>query len=50
MSLRLKRGCTKDMCCRLFFFADVVAELARDGALNELLHADDKVLMSETIS
>ena len=28
---------------------DVVTEFARDGALSELLHADDLVLMSETI-
>ena len=28
---------------------DVVTELAREDALSELLHADDLVLMSETI-
>ena len=28
---------------------DVVAELAREGALRELLYANDLVLMSETI-
>ena len=28
---------------------DVVTEFAREGALSELLHADDLVLMSETI-
>ena len=28
---------------------DVVTEFAREGALSELLHADDIVLMSETI-
>ena len=35
-----------------FFFAvviDVVTEFAREGALGELLYADDLVLMSETI-
>ena len=35
-----------------FLFAvvvDVVTELAREGALSELLYADDLVLMSETI-
>ena len=34
------------------FFAvvvDVVTEFAREGALSELLYADDLVLMSETI-
>ena len=52
MSLRLKCGCTKDLCCYLFFFAlmvDVVIEFARDGALSELLYAYDLVLVSETI-
>ena len=29
--------------------ADVVTELVREGALSELLYADDLVLMSETI-
>ena len=51
-SLRLKWGCTNDLCCHLFFFAvivDVVTEFAREGALSELLHADDLVLISETI-
>ena len=28
---------------------DVVTELAREGVLSELLHADDFVLLSETI-
>ena len=28
---------------------DVVTELARDGALSELLYADNLVLMSDTI-
>ena len=28
---------------------DVVTEFAREGALSELLYADDLVLMSETI-
>ena len=28
---------------------DVVTELARDGVLSDMLHADDLVLMSETI-
>ena len=40
------------MCCHLFLFTvvvDVVMEFARDGALSELLYADDLVLMSETI-
>ena len=35
-----------------FLFAvviDVVSEIAREGALSELLYADDLVLMSETI-
>ena len=35
-----------------FIFAvvvDVVTELAREGALSELLYADDLILMSETI-
>ena len=35
-----------------FLFAvviDVITELARDGVLNELLYADDLVLMSEII-
>ena len=51
-SLRLKCGCTKDLCCHLLFFAileDVVTELAKDRVLSELLYADDIVLMSETI-
>ena len=42
----------KDLCCHLFFFAvvvDVVIEFTREGALSELLYADDLVLMSETI-
>ena len=29
--------------------ADVVTEFAKEGVLSELLHADDLVLMSETI-
>ena len=36
----------------LFLFAvvvDVVTEFARDGALSELLYADDFILTSETI-
>ena len=39
----LKWECTKDLCCHLFVFAivvDAVTELARDGALSELLYAD----------
>ena len=50
-SLRLKWGWTKDLCCHLFFavVVDVVTEFARQGALSELLHADDLVLMSEII-
>ena len=35
-----------------FLFAlvvDVVTEFAREGAISELLYADDLVLMSETI-
>ena len=34
-SLRLKWGCTKDLCCHLFLFAvvvDVVTDLEREGA------------------
>ena len=30
-------------------FVDVVTEFAREGALSELLYADDSVLMGETI-
>ena len=49
-SLRLKWGCTKDLCCHLFVVVvDVVIEFAREGALSELLHAGDLVLISETI-
>ena len=51
-SLRLKWECTKDLGCQLFSFAvvvDVVTEFAREGALSEMLYADDIVLMSETI-
>ena len=33
----------------VFEFVDVVTELAKEGVLNELLYADDLVLMSETI-
>ena len=49
-SLRLKRGCTKDLCCHIFFafVVDVVIEFAIEGALSELLFADGLVLMSET--
>ena len=35
--------------CLLAMVVDVVTEFARDGVLSELLHADDLVLMSETI-
>ena len=50
-SLRLRRGCTKDLCCHLFFIevVDFVTEFAREGALNELLYVDDLMMMSETI-
>ena len=51
-SLRLKWGCTKDLCYHLFFFAvvvDIVSELDRDGVLSELLYTDGLLLMSETI-
>ena len=50
--LRFKLGCTKDLCCYLFFFAvvvDVVTGFARVGALSELLYADDLVLVNETM-
>ena len=50
--MRLKRGCKKDLCCHLFFFAvvvDVVTELTREGALRVFLYANDLVLMSERI-
>ena len=33
----------------LFAVVDVVSELAGEGALSQLLYADDLVLMSETI-
>ena len=42
-------GCTKDLCCHLFFLLDVVTEFTSEGVLSELLYADDLVLMSETI-
>ena len=48
----LKLGCSNELCSHLIFFAvvvDVVTEFARDGALNELLYADDLVLINETI-
>ena len=53
-NLRLKWGCTKDLCCHVYLFAlvvIVVAEFAREGVLSELcaLYADNLVLMSETI-
>ena len=50
-SLRLKWGCTKDLCSHIFlaFVVDVVNEFAREGALSELLYADDVVLMSKTM-
>ena len=35
--------------CPFAVVADVVTEFAREGALSELLYADDLVLMSETI-
>ena len=36
------RGCTKDLCCHLFFTVVVdVTEFAREGALSELLYDDD---------
>ena len=43
-SLRLKWGCTNDLCCHPFLFAvvvDVVSEFAPEGVLSELLFADD---------
>ena len=43
--LRVKQGCTKDLCCHL----DVITEFARESALSVLLYGDDVVLMSETI-
>ena len=49
--LRLKWGCTKDVCCHLFFFAmvvDVVTEFTKESALSELLYAGDLILMIET--
>ena len=36
MKLRLKWGCTKDLCCHLFVLVDVVTEFAGEGALSEL--------------
>ena len=50
-SLRLKWGCTKDPCCHPFLavVVDVVTEFAREGALSELLYADDLFLMSDAI-
>ena len=41
-SLSLRWGCTKDL-----VVVDVVTEFAREGALYELLSADNVVLMSD---
>ena len=41
----------KDLCCRRCFFAiavDVIPKNARVGLMNEILCADDLVLMSES--
>ena len=49
-SLWLKWACTKDLSPFLFaLVVDVVNKFVREGALSELLYADDLVLMSETI-
>ena len=37
-------GCSKYLCCHVFRFAivvDVITEFAREGALSELLYADE---------
>ena len=48
-SLRLKRRCTKDLCCHLLaLVVDVVTKFSR-GCASELLYADDLVLINETI-
>ena len=50
--LEVKVGMHQEFVLSPFLFAvvmDVVAEFAREGALSELLNADDLVLMSETI-
>ena len=38
-----------DLGCLLFAFVVEVTELAREGAISELLYADDFVLINETI-
>ena len=46
-SLRLKWGCTKDLCCQLFaVVVDVVTEFAKESVLSGLLYADDLVMMN----
>ena len=42
--------CTRDPCCRHWFFAivlDVVTEDVSNGLMSEMLYTDDLVLMSE---
>ena len=44
----VKIGCSKDLCCHFIPFAvviDVDTAFAREGALSELLYADDLVLI-----
>ena len=50
-SLKLKWGCTKDLCCHLFFLHwwYMLSLNWPEGVLSELLYADDLVLMSETV-
>ena len=50
-SLWLRWRCTNNLCCHFLFalVVDVVTELAGEGVLSELLHADDSILMSSTI-
>ena len=41
-SLRLKWGCTMDLCCHFFAVViDVVTEFSREGVLSELMYAED---------
>ena len=52
MSVSLNWECKKDLCCHFFLFAVVVNfvnEMSRKYVLNELLYADNLVLMRKTI-